>query len=165
MANREISTIATLLLVTFCSACGGGVPASSACRNLVYKEDGLSRTEYLPCATEMMTALDEVAVHTKGAAAGDQQARSDGQNALARLGALMNAAGGRNLLERWRDARLTALNVDISNAVTHYNAFYMVRVLEEPSPYAAQSRKAADDEFRNATRSHSEARSSYRRIR
>lgn len=165
MANREIPTIATLLLLTLSSACSEGVPASSACRNLVYKEEGLSRTEYLPCATEMMTALDEVAAHTKSAASGDEHARSDGQDALARLRALMNAAGGRNLLERWRDTRLTALNLDISNAVTSYTAFYMVRVLDEPSPYAAQSRKAADDEFRHATQSYADARSAYRRIR
>jgi hypothetical protein len=165
MPKRDIYAIATLLLLTLCAACSESVPASSACRNLVYKEDGLSRVEYLPCATEMMTALDEVAAHTKSAASGDQQARSDGQDALARLRALMNAAGGRNLLERWSDARLTALNLDISNAVTSYTAFYMVRVLEEPNPYAAQSRKAAEAEFRNATHSHAEARSAYRRIR
>jgi hypothetical protein len=157
--------VTALLLLTLCAACSESVPASSACRNLVYTEKGLSRTEYLPCATEMMTALDEVGTHTRVALSGDGEARSNGQAALARLRALMNAAGGRNLLERWSDARLTALNLDISNAVTSYTAFYMVRVLDEPSPYAAQSRKAAEAEFRNAASSHSEARGAFRRLR
>ena len=41
----------------------------------------------------------------------------------------------------------------------------MVRVLEEPNQFAAQSREAAAAELRAAQRSHDEARSTYRRLR
>jgi hypothetical protein len=157
--------LATILVLALCSACAESVPASSACRNLVYKESGLSRAEYLPCAGEMMSALDDVAAQSKIAFDGDPAARSKGQASLRRVKALMGAAGGRNLLERWRDSRLTDLNLDISNAVTHYDAFYMVRVLEEPHQFAAKTREAAHDELRGGMQSYSEARSAYRRLR
>jgi len=153
------------LVIALCSACAESVPSSSACRNLVYKDTGLSRAEYLPCAGEMIAALDDVASQSEKAFSGDRQARADGEAALGRLRALMNAAGGRNLLERWRDAALTDMNLDISNAVTHYEAFYMVRILEEPHQFAAKTRKAAEDELRQGARSYSEARSAYRRLR
>lgn len=146
------------------AACGSDVPNNSGCLNLVYKEQGLSRSEYLPCAGEMVAALDEVAQQSQAAARGDRQARSDGQAALARVNALMSAAGGRNLLERWQDRSLTDLNLKISNAVTHYQAFYMVRVLDEPHQFAAQSREAAAAELRAAARRYDEARSHYRRL-
>ena len=76
----------------------------------------------------------------------------------------MNAAGGRNLLERWQDGALMHLNMTISNAVTHYEAFYMVRILEEPNRFAAQTRQAAEVELRAAIQRHEEARNSYRRL-
>jgi hypothetical protein len=163
MPRRQTWTAVLFSIV--CASCSDAVPASSACRNLVYKEGGLSRAEYLPCADEMMAALDDLSVQTKAASSGDRQARSNGRAALARLTGLMNAAGGRNLLERWSDRPLTELNLDISNAVTSYTAFYMVRVLEEPHPYAAQSRRAADSEFGKATQSYADARAVYRRLR
>ncbi len=74
----------------------------------------------------------------------------------------MRAAGGRNLLERWSDRALTDLNVSISNAVTKYEAFYMVRVTEDQ--FAAQTRAAAAAELQGASRRYEEARSSYRRL-
>jgi hypothetical protein len=154
-----------LLLSIVCTGCSAGVPESSACRNLVYKDGGLTRAEYLPCADEMMKALDEVAVQTKAASSGDVQARSNGRAALARLKGLMTAAGGRNLIERWSDRPLTDLNMDINNAVTGYSAFYMIRVLEEPHPFAAKTRSAADSELGNATRYYADARAGYRRLR
>lgn len=77
----------------------------------------------------------------------------------------MKAAGGRNLLERWRDTTLTDLNLDIHNAVTKYQAFYMVRILDPPHPYAAKTREAAESELSGATRRYEEARSLYRRLR
>jgi hypothetical protein len=40
----------------------------------------------------------------------------------------------------------------------------MVRVLEEPNQFAAQTRDAAASELRNATRNHQEARTYYRRL-
>jgi len=147
------------------SACGNSrVPSDSACRNLVYKDQGLTRSEYLPCANEIVTGLEEVGRLSDLASRGDRQARSDGRAALSKVNALMQAAGGRNLLERWDDRALTNLNVSISNAVSHYEAFYMVRVEEEPSQFAAQTRQAAETELRAASRRSNEAISTFRRL-
>jgi hypothetical protein len=151
-----------LLLVS--TGCADSVSNGSKCRTLVYKEGGPSRAEYLPCAGEIVAALDVVDQNTSKALDGDGQARSEGQAALGRARGLMRAAGGRNLLERWQDQALTDMNVSISNAVTHYEAFYMLRVLDEPHPYAAKTREAAEAEYRGATRRYEEARRAYRRL-
>jgi hypothetical protein len=155
--------ICSILLVVS-TGCADGVSSDSKCRNLVYKEGGLSRAEYLPCAGEIVAALDVVDQNTSKALDGDGEARSDGQAALGRARGLMRAAGGRNLLERWQDQALTDMNVSISNAVTHYEAFYMLRMLDEPHPYAAKTREAAEAEYRGATRRYEEARLAYRRL-
>lgn len=157
--------VAVCLSAAFAAGCSEAVPDNSACRNLVYTETGVSRKAYLPCAGEMIAALDELAPQAQAASRGDQKARSDGQSTLRKLQALMTAAGGRKLLDRWSDTALTDLNLDISNAVTKYQAFYMVRILEPPNPYAAKTREAAESELSGATRRYEEARGLYRRLR
>jgi hypothetical protein len=159
---RGRHALVVCLISVAATGCGSSIPSDSACRNLTYKEQGLSRSEYLPCAGEIVTALDELAQQSQAASRGDQEARSNGRVALRRVNALIDAAGGRNLLERWDDRALTDLNVKISNAVTHYEAFYMVRVTEDQ--FAAQTREAAAVELRAASQRYGEARSSYRRL-
>lgn len=146
------------------SACTEVVADSSACRTLEYKNGGVERSRYLPCAAEMIAALDDLDRQTKAALDGDAQARSDGQTTLRRVTALMSAAGGRQLLERWPDRALTDLNVDISNAVTKYQAFYMVRILDDSSPFAKESRAAATAEYQGAHRRYEEAARLLRRL-
>ncbi len=157
--------VALCVSATFATGCGESVAADSACGNLEYGEAGPTRKEYLPCAGEMIATLDELAPQSQAALRGDQRARSDGQATLRRLQALMSAAGGRKLLERWKDRALTDLNMDIQNASTKYQAFYMVRILEPPDRYAATTREAAAAELSGATRRYDEARSLYRRLR
>lgn len=163
-ARKRLCTFSLCLTSLVVAACGSRVPSDSNCRNLVYKEDGLSRSEYLPCAREIVGALDELARLSDLASRGDRDARSEGQAMLRRVHALMHAAGGRNLLERWDDRALTDLNMRISNAVNHFEAFYMVRVLDEPDQFAAQTRQAAETELRGATRNSAEALRHYRRL-
>jgi len=153
--------ILSLLVAT---ACGGDAPSDSACGKLVYTDAGVPRAEYLPCAGEMVAALDALDPQATAALGGDAQARSDGQSTLRRVHALMRAAGGRKLLDRWSDRPLTDLNLHISNAVTKYDAFYMVRILDAPSPYAAQSRQAAESELSGAKSASEDARRLYRRL-
>jgi hypothetical protein len=74
-------------------------------------------------------------------------------------------AGGRKLLDRWKGAALTDLNLDIHNAATKYQAFYMVRIAQPPDRFAAQTRDAAEAELSGATRRYEDARSLYRRLR
>ena len=164
-AARSLRALALLILASLAMACGDALAASSACRNLVYGDQGVARKDYLPCAGEMMAALDELDTQTAAAFTGDAQARANGQASLRKVQALMQAAGGRKLLERWSDRRLTDLNVDINNALTHYQAFYMVRIIDEPDPRAAVTRQAAEAELRGAERRYNEARDSYRQLR
>ncbi len=146
-------------------ACASDVPNDSGCRNLVYKEEGLSRSEYLPCAGEIVAALDELERQSEAASRGDRKARADGRATLTRVNALMKSAGGRNLLERWDDRALTNLNLSISNAVARYEAFYMIRVMEEPAQFAAQTRQAAEAELRAAIQRNQQVRGHYQRVR
>jgi hypothetical protein len=163
-AHHRYPLILCVISATLSACSGGGVPSDSGCRNLVYKESGLSRAEYLPCASEIVIALEEVARLSDLASRGDTQARADGRAALSRVNALMREAGGRNLLERWQDRALTDLNLRISNSVSHFDSFYMVRVLEEPDQFAAKTREAADSELRAAIRNQRAALSYYRRL-
>jgi hypothetical protein len=144
------------------TACTEAVADSSACRNLEYKDGSVARAQYVPCAAEMIAVLDDLDRQTKAALDGDQQARSDGQASLRRVKSLMSAAGGRQLLERWDDRLLTDFNLDISNAVTKYQAFYMVRILDESSQFAKESRAAAAAEYAGATRRYGEAKRLFR---
>ena len=156
-----VLTLAVTCLGT-ASACTDVVADSSACRSLTYVNGGVARAQYLPCAAEMIAALDDLERQTKAALDGDAQARSDGQVSLRRVRALMSAAGGRQLLERWEDRALTDLNVDISNAVTKYEAFYMIRVSD--GQFAKETRAAADAEYQGASRRYEEARRLFRRL-
>ena len=127
----------------------------------MYKDGEVPRAEYMPCAGEIITALEELDRQTEAALGGDRQARSEGQSTVRRVIALMKAAGGLQLLERWHDRTLTHLNFDIHNAVTHYQAFYMVRILDDPHPFAEKSREAARSEYVGANRRYKEARQLY----
>jgi hypothetical protein len=164
--RRRWSCIGCLCLSALvASACGAAVAETSACKNLNYADGGVARKDYLPCAGEMIAVLDELDAQSKSALRGDQKARLEGEATLGKLQALMQAAGGRNLLERWKDKALTDLNVDIHNAATKYGAFYMIRISDPPHPYAAKTREAAEAELTGATRRYEEARSLYRQLR
>ena len=160
-----LSGVWLIFYLLIATGCGGDVPNDSACRKLVYTDAGVARADYLPCAAEMLAALDELEPQSRLAMRGDGQARSDGQATLRRIHALMTAAGGRKLLDRWSDRNLTRLNLLISNAVTKYDAFYMVRILDDPNPYAAQSRQGAESELSGAQSNQAEAQSLYLRLR
>jgi hypothetical protein len=164
-AALSLRACGLLIVGGLAMACGDSVAASSACKSLTYGDQGVARQDYLPCAAEMMAVMDDLDRQTHAAFNGDARARADGQASLRKLRGLMQAAGGRQLLERWNDRALTDLNVDINNAVTHYQAFYMVRIIDEPDPRAATTRRAAEAELQGAARRYNEARSSFRRIR
>src|SRR6266571_5421559 len=77
--SRSQMTLPSLCLGTILvvASCGGDVTAASACRNLVYKDFGLTRAEYLPCAGEIIAALDELGPQSEKALRGDERARAD----------------------------------------------------------------------------------------
>ena len=99
--------------------------------------------------------------------AGDQNARSEAQTSVRKLGSLMKKAGGRNLLEKWDDRALTSLNIDISNAHAHHQACMMVAgQLFGRAPLGDEKyRDAAKSECRAYRRSYEEASRAYRYLR
>ena len=162
--TRRLAIAAAVVVSVGCAAGCGDAVSGSRCSSLVYGESGPSRSEYLPCAGEMIAAIDELEPRSRDAMKGDKQARSAGRASLGRLIGLMKAAGGLKMLDRWQDRALTDLNLNIHNAATKYQAFYMTPILEEPNPFAAQSREAAASELSAATSRSESARSLYRSL-
>ncbi len=163
MRSSQIGAV----LICLAAAAGSGctqqlVAESSACRNLVYKNGEVPRAEYLPCVGETMAVLDELDKQTEAALGGDRKARSAGRSSLRQLIALRQLAGGMQLLERRNDKTLVSLNVDIHNALTHYDAFYMLPILKEPDPFAQKSFDAAKAELDGGHRNYLEASRLYR---
>jgi hypothetical protein len=113
----------------------------------------------------MVAVLEQLDSQVPAALKGDRQARSLVQAQVQELRALMNAAGGRKLLERWRDSGLTDFNMAVNNAITHYEAFSLVRIPDDTNPYAGQAREAARNEADAARRRGDEARRLYRRLK
>jgi hypothetical protein len=159
-----------LLVATACAslavltACAEVVADSSACRKLEYKDGSVPRAQYLPCAGEMIAALEDLDRQTKAALDGDGRARAEGQATVRRVIGLMKAAGGMQLLERWDDRSLTSLNVSIHNAVTHYSAFYMISIPRESNQFYKQSVAGATAEYDGGHRRYEEAARLYRRM-
>jgi hypothetical protein len=141
------------------------VAESSACRTLEYKDGRVPRAQYVPCAGEMIAALTDLDRQTQAAFAGDGKARAEGQESVRRVIALMKAAGGLKLLDRWDDRALMAFNLDVHNAVTHYQAFYMVGPVKESSQFAETTRAAAKSELDGGTRNYEDARRLYQRLK
>ena len=122
--------------------------AKGPCDGLVYLESGLPRSQYLPCAREIMAALDQAergldAHYNRNDKDGRRQARS----ALRQAETLLRKAGGhQKMLAGWADEPLNDLNVDLWNAYFSYDAAVMVP--NNPT------------DFNNGRRSHGSARNS-----
>src|SRR5713226_6065290 len=113
-----LSVLFPSLILIVLTACSGN--RRTACDNLVYKEEGLTRTEFLPCAAEMIVTMDKLDAHMDAVLKGDKRARVEARAQYDELAELIKKAGGRNLMERWQDESLTRLNVRIWNAYTSY---------------------------------------------
>src|SRR5262245_53300715 len=151
---RTFIASTAVLSLPLISGCGGITGKTTACDGLVYKEFGLTRSEYLPCAGAMMATLDRLAQQIETMLKGDSNARIDASATLGELRILLKKAGGRNLLERWADESLTSLNVYIWNAYTQHDACMLVaRQLFGRAPLG-------DEKYRDAARSQCRA---YRR--
>ncbi len=114
-----------LLLILLLSIAGCTVRQKTACDGLVYKAEGLTRAEYLPCAGEMIGTLDRLRPDLESLVQGDKTARSKARDEYNELSRLIRSAGGRNLVERWEDENLNRLNGSIWNAYTSYGALLL----------------------------------------
>jgi hypothetical protein len=147
VSARSAIVCVAVLAILMAAACGAFAAKPTACDGLVYKEGGLTRAEYLPCAGEMMATLDRLAPQIEKMLDGDASARSDASAGVRELRTLLNKAGGRNMLERWDDRALTSLNVNISNTFHHHQACMMV------AGQMFGSAPLGDEKFREAAKS------------
>jgi hypothetical protein len=165
--KSEVSAfILTFTLITTGCTVGAAdpVPQNSTCRNLSYADAGPSRGTYLPCAGEMLQALETLDSLTVPVLNGEAGKRAEGRGELRRIIALMQAAGGMKILERWEDQQLTHLNVDIHNAVVHYQTFYMLPIRKPPHPFAEKTREAAAAEALRGAQNYRSARMAYQQL-
>ena len=130
-----------LFIATLLINCSGN--RGTACDNLVYKEEGLTRTEFLPCAAEMIATMDKMDARMEAVLKGDKRARAEARAQYDELAELIRRAGGRNLVERWQDESLNRLNVRIWNAYTSYQG-----ALLYPNDVDAKAAKRSKEEAR-----------------
>jgi len=130
------------------SGCGGpSLINKSACDTLVYKEFGFTREEYLPCAGEILALMDELKpLAVEAIKEGDRESRKTARRAYRKLRKLVKKAGGKKMMEEWRDHRLNDLSMAIWEAYTHYWSV---------------TRSPNDVDFQDAERHHDEARRLY----
>ncbi|MDP3936985.1 MAG: hypothetical protein Q8R92_02480, partial [Deltaproteobacteria bacterium] len=97
-SNLEYAIPGLLLAMALLAltACGRGeVKYKSACEGLEYTEDGLSREAYLPCAGEILAAMDALRPEIEAAINGDDEARKRARRAYRYLRKLLTMAGGK----------------------------------------------------------------------
>lgn len=126
IGQSTIALMALALCVAALASCSPAPP--SACAGLVYKEYGLSRQEYAPCAKAMVEKLDRM--HEVMQVMGDPKqpkearldARGDCLRASSELARLIVEAGGTEKLVtmRWDDTALSLFNLDVTSARSAY---------------------------------------------
>lgn len=144
--------------------CSDTVQATSACSNLEHKGGGMTRGEFLPCAGEMIAALDQLAPLAQSALKGSKQARLDGEAALRDLMPMLSEAGGDRLLERSNDRDLSDMRAELHNTMTKYRAFYALTIPPDYHPLAGKARQEGQRELDGAARHYEGARGLYRTL-
>lgn len=145
-------------------ACSDTVQATSACSNLD-QAAGASGADFMPCAGEMLTALDQLVPLSQAALRGNKQSRLDGEAALRQLLPIVSEAGGDRLLVRSADRDLSDLRAEVHNAIVRYRHFYALSVPPDYHPMAARARQQAQWELDRAARHHESAHNLYRQMR
>ena len=143
-------------------ACSDTVQATSACSNV--EQAGASTADFMPCAADMIAALDALAPLSQSALKGNKQSRLDGEATLRQLLPMVAQAGGDRLLERSADRDMSDLRAEIHNAVARSRHFYALSVPPDYHPMAARARQQAQWELDRAAHHHESARNLYREI-
>ena len=144
--------------------CSDTVQATSACSNVENNTLSVTRSEFLPCAGELIEALDTLGPLTQSVMKGSKQARLDGEAALRHVLPMLDQAGGDRLLERSSDRELSDLRAEIHNTATKYRAFYALTIPPDYHPMAGKARYEAKRELDGAVRHFEGARSLYHRL-
>jgi len=144
---RRLLLFLIVLASLWLSACSQAT--SGPCDSLVYVDSGLPRSQYLPCASEIVAALDEAergldAHYNKNDENGKRQARS----ALRQAERLLTKAGGhQKMLAGWADDSLDDLNVDLWNAYFAYEAATMAPNNERDFSNGRRSHASASNQL------------------
>ena len=153
-----------LTVAAVCSVgCSDTVQATSACSN-VENNTSVTRNDFLPCASELIAALEDLVPVTQASMKGSKQARLDGEAGLRHLMPMLEQAGGDRLLVRSSDADLSDLRAEIHNTLTKYRAFYALTIPPDYHPLAGKARFEAQRELDGAARHFSAARDALGRI-
>ena len=154
-----------LTVAAVCSVgCSDTVQATSACSNVENNTLSVTRSEFLPCASELIAALEGLVPVTQASMKGSKQARLDGEAALRHLMPMLDQAGGDRLLVRSSDAELSDLRAEIHNTLTKYRAFYALTIPPDYHPLAGKARYEAQRELDGAGRHFAAARDAFERI-
>ena len=131
------------LSVPLTAACAALTGGTTACDGLVYKEFGLTRAEYLPCAGEMIAKLDRLGPQVDAMLAGDKNARGEARETLRDLQRLFKMAGGRRnmSIEEWRDRGLRSLNVKMWMAHDVYEGCLSDLLIKAANAYPGEKGK------------------------
>ena len=141
-----------VLCGVFILGCDQPASNKSACERLVCNESGPTE-EYLPCVNEMITKLEEMTPLLEATLKGDRKSRRKGVKTLRDLEALITASGGiNNMLGGCEGRALGNLNVYITNAYFHYDAFLMVTMIGSESPAAKPEFEAGQVALEGAKR-------------
>ncbi len=147
---------ATLTLVALALA-GCASNTRSACEGMVYKESGLTREQFRPCATEMVKQLDraqsalEVMADKSRPSAARTEARRECLAATGDLTRLLRAAGGSTkLTARWDDARLNEFSLAAMGAREYYTmiCYYGPKPFDQAGAPLSSSRDSNHEKAR-----------------
>ncbi len=148
-----------LLFAAFILGCGEGSGERSPCQGFAKKKMGITREEYLPCAGEIMDALERFQPQLKAILRGKKEAVPEAKQTYRELRKLVRETGmaldgtpfrAERAVERWPDLQVRALNNSIQGALAQYGS-----CLGRPNK----------GNYQEGSRLHDKARRIYRRIR
>lgn len=156
MAGPSQSLLTGIVLA--CSAlslaCVGSAGEQTACSRLADRKIGITGEEFRPCATEIMAALDTLQRQLRHMSQGDSTARPQAREANRRLGRLL----------RQVDVKQPVALAKLRWPGQATGSFYSYARVAAQN-YSGTLRRWDDGSFREGSRLHAKARSSYQQIR
>jgi hypothetical protein len=157
MIRIVIKEVALALVAGALTAC---TPTSrSACEGMVYKESGLTREQFRPCAAEMVKQLDraqsalEMMADKSRPSAARSEARRECIAAASDLTRSLRAAGGSTkLMARWDDVRLNEFSFAVISAKDYYTmvCYYGPKLFDQAEQSGAPLNSSRDSNYEKA---------------
>jgi methylthioribose-1-phosphate isomerase len=134
-------------------ACVESTVEQTSCRGLSEKTVGITGEEFRPCATEIMAALDTLQRQLRHMSQGDSTARPQARETSRRLSRLI----------RQVDAKEPAAIAKLRWSEEATRSFYSYARVAAQN-YSGTLKRWDDGSFREGSRLHAKARSSYQQI-